>query len=144
MKKKSSSKYLRSWKLCAKLYLVRCFFTSLLMIDFEDFILILYIWVRNLKMEVIMKNNQFRQHFASINKHLTKNTMAFVYRSTCLVHFTMLTLYLMLQTQAHQCHSEWYHCVDHEHIFVGHTLVNPKPHKYLNIIVLSLHSIPIK
>ena len=59
MKKNSSSKYLRSWNLRSKLYLVSCFYASLLMIGFEDLILIFYIWVPNLTIEVIMKNNQF-------------------------------------------------------------------------------------
>ena len=54
MKKKSSSKYLRSWNLRSKLYLVKCFYTSLLMIVFEDLILMFYIWVPNLTIEVII------------------------------------------------------------------------------------------
>ena len=37
-----------------------------------------------------MKNYQFKQHFATTYRRLTKKTTAFVYRSTCLVHFTML------------------------------------------------------
>ena len=32
----------------------------------------------------------FKQHFATTYRRLTKNTTAFVYQSTCLVHFTML------------------------------------------------------
>ena len=35
------------------------------MIGFEDLILIFYIWVPNLTIEVIMKNNIFKQHFAT-------------------------------------------------------------------------------
>ena len=37
-----------------------------------------------------MKNNQFKQHFATTYRRLTKKTTAFVYQSTCLVHFTLL------------------------------------------------------
>ena len=59
VKKNSSSKYLRSWNLRSKLYLVGCFYASLLIIDFEDLILIFFIWVPNLAIEVIMRNNQF-------------------------------------------------------------------------------------
>ena len=55
----SSSKYLRSWNLRSKLHLISCFYASLLMIGFEDLILIFRIWVPNLKIEVIRKNNQF-------------------------------------------------------------------------------------
>jgi hypothetical protein len=59
------------------------------MIDFKDLILIFSIWVPNLTIEVIMKK-KFKQHFATTYRHLTKKTMASVYRSTLLVHFTML------------------------------------------------------
>ena len=52
-------KILRSWNLRWKLRLVSCFYTSLLMIGFEDLILIFYIWIPNLTIEVIMKNSQF-------------------------------------------------------------------------------------
>ena len=88
VKKKSCLKYLRSWNLRSKLYLVSCFYASLLMICFEDLILILYIWVPNLTIEVIIKIINFEQHFAT--RPLTTKTMAFVYQSTCLVYFTML------------------------------------------------------
>ena len=44
MKKIPSSKILRSWNLRPKLYLVNCFYASLLMIGFEDLIFdILYL-----------------------------------------------------------------------------------------------------
>jgi hypothetical protein len=33
---------------------------------------------------------KFKEHFANTYKHLTKKIMASVYRSTFLVHFTML------------------------------------------------------
>jgi hypothetical protein len=39
-----------------------------------------------------MKNNFFKQHFATTYMRLTKKIMASVYRSTFLVHFTMLAL----------------------------------------------------
>ena len=37
-----------------------------------------------------MKKINFKQHFATTYRPLTKKTTAFVYQSTCLVHFTML------------------------------------------------------
>ena len=37
-----------------------------------------------------MKNTNFKQHFATTYRCLTKKIMAFVYLSTFLVHFTML------------------------------------------------------
>ena len=89
LKKNPSSKYLRSWSLRSKLYLVSCFYTSLLMITFEDLILIFYISIPNLTIEVIMKK-KIKQHFATTYRHLTKKIMAFVYWSMFLVHFTML------------------------------------------------------
>ena len=57
MKKNPSSKYLRSWNLHSKLYLVSCFYALLLMIGFEDLILIFYICVPNSTIEVIIENN---------------------------------------------------------------------------------------
>ena len=71
------------------------FSQMLLCITFDDrfwiyLILIFYIWVPNLAIEVLMKLINFKQHFATTYRHLTKKTTAFVYRSTCLVHFTML------------------------------------------------------
>ena len=59
METKFKFKILRSWNLRWKLHLVSCFYTSLLMIGFEDLILIFYIWIPNLTIEVIMKNSQF-------------------------------------------------------------------------------------
>ena len=43
-----------------------------------------------LTIESSWKIINFRQHFANTYRPLTKNTTAFVYWSTCLVHFTML------------------------------------------------------
>ena len=43
--KKSNFKYLRAWNLCPKLELVITFWAVLLVISFEDFTLIFYIWV---------------------------------------------------------------------------------------------------
>ena len=75
VKKKLKFKYLRSWNLRLKLYLVHYnynvikniiityFYTSLLMIGFEELMLIFYIWVPNLAIEVILKNNQFYTTF---------------------------------------------------------------------------------
>jgi hypothetical protein len=60
------------------------------MIGFKDLILIFCIWVPNLTTEVIVKNIYFKQHFATTYRRLTKKIMASVYRSTFLVHFTML------------------------------------------------------
>ena len=37
-----------------------------------------------------MKKINYKQHFATTYRHLTKKNTAFVYQSTCLVHFTML------------------------------------------------------
>jgi hypothetical protein len=55
IKKIPISNYSRSWNLRSKLYLVNCFYASLLMISFEDLILIFCIWVHNLTIEVIVK-----------------------------------------------------------------------------------------
>ena len=41
-------------------------------------------------MMVIMKKIGFEQQFATIYRCLTKKTTVFIYRSTCLVHFSML------------------------------------------------------
>ena len=90
VKKDSNSKYLRSWYLCSKLYLLSYFYASLLMIYFEDPILIFYIWVPNLIIEVIMKIDQIQRTYCTTYKPLTKKSKAFVCRSTCLVHFNML------------------------------------------------------
>ena len=61
-------------------------------INFEDFNLIFYIWVFNTKLEVTMKKkSQFKQHFATTFRPLTKQNMVFVYWSTILVYFTMLS-----------------------------------------------------
>ena len=107
-KKNSSSKYLRSWNLRSKLYLVSCFYTSLLMIGFEDLILIYYIWVPNLTIEAIMKKINFKQHFATTYRPLTKKTTAFAYRSTCLIHCTMLApIYLKKPLEIWDCITSW-------------------------------------
>ena len=45
--KNTSSKYVRSWNLRSRLYLLSCFYAAILMIDFEDLILIFYIWLPN-------------------------------------------------------------------------------------------------
>ena len=89
MKNNPSSNFFKVMKYMFKLYLINCFYTSLLMIGFEDLILILYIWVTNLTTKVIMKIIYFKQHFATTYRRLTKKIMAFVYRSIFLVHFTM-------------------------------------------------------
>ena len=44
------------------------------MIGFEDLIFIIYIWVPNLTIEVIMKKINLKQHFATTYMHLTKKT----------------------------------------------------------------------
>ena len=75
------------------------------MIGLEDLILIFYIWVPSLAMEVIMKNNQFKQHIATIYRRLSKTTTAFVYRSTCLVHFTMLVPIESHKESDHKIHN---------------------------------------
>ena len=51
-----TSKYLRSWNLPSKPYLAVTFWAILLMISFEDLILIFYIWVPNTTIEGIMKS----------------------------------------------------------------------------------------
>ena len=53
-----TTKYLRSWNLCLKLDSTIFFWASLLMISFEDLNLILYIWVFNTTIDVIMKKIQ--------------------------------------------------------------------------------------
>ena len=85
-----TSKYLRSWNLHSKFNLISYFYASLLIICFEVLILIFYIWISNLTIEVIMRYNLFQTTFCYSYRHLIKKTMAFVYWSTFLVHFTML------------------------------------------------------
>ena len=77
VEKNSSSKYLRSWNFRSKLYLVSCFYASLLMLGFEDLIVIFYIWVPNLAIEVIVKIINFKQHFSTIYRPLTKKNYSF-------------------------------------------------------------------
>jgi hypothetical protein len=60
------------------------------MIGFEDLILIFCIWVPYLTIEVIVRKKNIKQHFATTYRRLTKTIMASVYRSTFMVHFTML------------------------------------------------------
>ena len=45
MKKNPASKYIRSWNLCLELDLAITFWVVLLMMSFEDLILIFYKWV---------------------------------------------------------------------------------------------------
>ena len=68
------------------------FWASLLMMSSKDLNLIFYIWLFNTTIEVIMKVKkiQFKQHFATTFKPLTKKIMVSAYRSTILVHFTNL------------------------------------------------------
>ena len=51
------------------------------MISFEDLILIFYIWVPNTTIKGTIKEVQFKQHFATTFKRLTKKIMIFVYHS---------------------------------------------------------------
>ena len=53
MRKNPTLKYLRSWNLHSKLYLAIIFWAILLMISFENLILIFYIWIPNTTMEGI-------------------------------------------------------------------------------------------
>ena len=76
MKKKSNFKYLRSWNLHPKLQLAIAFWAVLLMITFEDLILIFYIWVPNTTIEgstniiviiiIIIIKNQLKHYFATL------------------------------------------------------------------------------
>ena len=54
-KTNSTSKYLRSWNLHPELELAITFWVILLMISFEDLILVFYIWVHNTTIELAMK-----------------------------------------------------------------------------------------
>ena len=54
-KKNPTSKYLSSWNLRLKLDLAIIFWAILLMINFEDLMLIFYIWVPNTTIECAMK-----------------------------------------------------------------------------------------
>ena len=58
-----------------------CFWVSLLIIILKDLNLILYIWVFNTTIEVIMRKIQFKQHFVITIRPLTKNIMVMVYQS---------------------------------------------------------------
>ena len=44
---------------------------------------------------------KIKQHFATTYRRLTKKTTAFAYRSTCLVHFTMLAPLCDIKDPAH-------------------------------------------
>ena len=51
-----------------------------------------------------MKIINFKQHCATTYRHLTKKTTSFVYRSTCLVHFTILApTYILLHEEVRIC-----------------------------------------
>ena len=81
--KNPNSKYLRSWNLPPKPDLAITFWAILLVICFEDFILIFYIFVPNTTIEGTMKKIiQFKQHFATTFRCLTKKIMVLVYWST--------------------------------------------------------------
>jgi len=60
-------------------YLAIIFWVVLLMISFEDLTWIFYIWVSNTTIEDTMKKIQFKQHFATTFKLLTKKVMVLVY-----------------------------------------------------------------
>jgi hypothetical protein len=47
-----------------------------------------------------MKKLHFKQHFATTYRGLTKKIMAFVNRSTFLVHFTMLAPTFSLESES--------------------------------------------
>ena len=64
-----------------RLDLANTFWAILLMIGFEDLILIFHIWVPNIALEGIMKNFQLKQHFATTFRHLTNKIMVLVYQS---------------------------------------------------------------
>ena len=57
MEKKIKFKIVKVMNLHPKLDLVMCFWALLLMISFEDLILVFYIWVLNTTIQVSMKNN---------------------------------------------------------------------------------------
>ena len=83
MKKNPASKYIRSWNLCLELDLAITFWVVLLMMSFEDLILIFYMWVPKKAIVGAMKKMiEFKQHFATTFIHLTKTNMVLVYRST--------------------------------------------------------------
>ena len=55
MKNNATSKYLTSWNQCPKSNLAITLWADLLMITFEDLVLIFYIWVPNTTIEGTMK-----------------------------------------------------------------------------------------
>ena len=58
MKKKiPTSKYVRSWNLHPKPNLATTFWALLLIISFEDLVLVFYIWVPNTTIKGAMKKN---------------------------------------------------------------------------------------
>ena len=78
MKVNPTSKYLRSWNLCPKPNLAITFWAICLIINFEDLILIFYSWVPNTTIEGTVKKIQFKQHFATTFRRLTKNILVLV------------------------------------------------------------------
>ena len=54
-----------------------CFWASLLMISFEDLILIIYIWVFNTTIEVVMKESPIQTTICTTFRLLTKNNYSF-------------------------------------------------------------------
>ena len=89
-KKNPTSKYIRSWNLRPRSDLASTFWAILLMIGFEDLILIFHIWVPNIAIESTMKKFQFKQHFATTFRHLTNTIVVLVYQSIFFVHLTVL------------------------------------------------------
>ena len=93
---KNQVKQLRSWNLCPKPDLTISFWALLSMTNFEDFILVFYIWVLHSTIEVNIKkkfnaNNILLQLLGVWPK---KKTMVSRYWRTFLVHFTMLAPYI--------------------------------------------------